>query len=110
MKKLVQFKLPSGEWIIGELVGKEKMALTSTSLIDFSDSIFVKQPLTIGIFPAEGSYGVRFLPFDPLNTDGIKNFNKACIVGETLEISTQVIDAYTKQTSSIEIVSSIPGV
>lgn len=101
MANIAQFKLNSGEWIIGTV--KEQLQETN--------SVVLEHPLVIHIVPkGPDSYGVALIPFEPTNPEGQVEIFKSSIAARPLSISKGLHDAYLQRTSTIEIVSSLEGV
>jgi hypothetical protein len=101
MSNVAQFKLISGEWVIGSV--KEQLQETN--------SVVVEHALVIHVVPkGPDSYGIALIPFDPTNPEGTVEIYKSAIAARPASISKGLHDAYIQRTSAIEIVSSLEGV
>ena len=70
----------------------------------------VAKPLMISVVQTgETTYGLRMDPFSPSNPDGDQRINRATLASESVVVPPGLIKAYQQQTSSIEIVSALPG-
>ncbi|TFG99953.1 hypothetical protein E4H12_00755 [Candidatus Thorarchaeota archaeon] len=102
MAHILQLKLTSGEWVIGE----------AQEHLQHKDSITLKKPLNIRIAKGEGpdQYRIMLVPFDPTNPEGTIEIYLSSIQARPLEVAKDLHDAYVHQTSSIEIVSDLQAV
>jgi hypothetical protein len=93
-------KLVTGEWVVSE-VGHGSLQSGATT-------VTLKFPMQVHIVPQGNQYGLALLPFNPTNPEGDFHLNSHSIVGES-EPTKELSDAYMRQRSGIEIVSSLPG-
>jgi len=98
MTNLVQIKLVSGEWVLGEV--KEQL--------QDNGSLILIKPLVIHIVPqGPKQYGIALIPFDPTNPDGTVEIFRSAIVARPTVIEKGLYDAYIQRTSTLEIISSL---
>ena len=98
-KNLVMFTLNSGQEVIAEQW-------------DVGDVwVDVKHALVIQVVPqGPNQYGIALIPLSPTNPESrMRIFNHAIVAQSLDPIPNELANAYVKQTSSIEIVSSLPG-
>jgi len=101
MSDLLQVKLTSGEWVIGQV--QEQLQDTG--------SLILKQPLVIRIVQqAPNQYGIALIPFDPTNPEGTVEVFRSGIVARPMVIEKGIHDAYLQRTTTLEIVSNLEGV
>lgn len=98
MSELKLFTLNTTQELIGKVVADEGNAIVLEQLL------WVR-PVQTG--PNE--YGLQLDQFSLANPDGKLRVFKHAITSEVVEIPDGLQKAYTRQTSSIEIVSSLPG-
>lgn len=101
MADLLQVKLSTGEWIIGEV----------QETIEKNDYLLLKQPLMIHIVPqGPDKYGAALIPFDPTNPSGTVKVFLSSIVASPVTIAKGLYDSYIQNTTGLEIISSLDGV
>ena len=101
MTTLLQVKLTSGEWIIGEV--QEQLQDTK--------SLLVKKPLIIHIVPqGPKQYGIALIPFDPTSPDGTVEVFLSAVVARPVSIEKGLHDAYIQRTTSLEIIASLEDI
>lgn len=98
MAELKLFTLNTTQELIGKVVADEGNALV------IEDLLWVRAVQT-----GPNDYGLQMDQFSLSNPDGKIRIYKHAIVSEVVDIPAGLQTAYTRQTSSIEIVSSIPG-
>ena len=99
MADLLQLKISTGEWLIGE----------GQQTLQEDPFITLKKPLVIHIVPqGDTSYGIALIPFDPANPEGTVEIFRSAIVARPLSIAKGLHDAYIQRTTGLEIVSNIP--
>lgn len=100
MANIVQLKLSTQEWVVGEL--QQTLEPTAT--------LTIKQPLMILLVPqGPQNYSLQLAPFNPADPEGTVKIHKSAIVSEPVEIAKSLHDAYVRHTSNIEVVSSLEG-
>ena len=98
MSQLKMFTLNTTQEVMGVLIEDEGNAIT------------IRNPLWLQMVQTgEDSYGIRMDPLSFSAPESNQRFFKHAIVSEITEIPKGLADAYTRQTSRIEIVSSLPG-
>lgn len=98
MADIKLFTLNTTQELIGKFVADEGNAFI------VEDVLWVR-PVQTG--PNE--YGLQMDPFSLSNPDGKIRIYKNAIVSESVNVPEGLQAAYTRQTSNLEIVSSIPG-
>lgn len=98
MSEIKLFTLNTTQELIGKVVEDEGNAI-------IVDNLLWVQAVQTG--PNE--YGIRMDQFSLANPDGKIRIFKHAIVSEVVDVPAGLQAAYTRQTSGIEIVSSIPG-
>lgn len=98
MSEIKLFTLNTTQELIGRVVADEGTA------------IVVDQVLWVrAVQTGPNEYGLQLDQFSLANPDGKIRIYKNAIVSEAVEVPAGLQTAYTRQTSGIEIVSSIPG-
>ena len=98
MSELKLFTLNTTQELIGKVVADE-----GTSFV--VEQLLWVRPVQTG--PNE--YGLQLDQFSLANPDGKLRIYKHEVTSEVVDIPEGLRNAYTRQTSSIEIVSSLPG-
>ena len=98
MADIKLFTLNTTQEIIGKVITDE-----GTSFV-IEDVLFLR-PVQTG----PNSYGIQMEPFSLASPEGKIRIYKSAIVSEPLSVPEGLQAAYTRQTSTIEVVSSIPG-
>ena len=99
MNDIKLFTLNTTQELIGRVVADEGNAFI------IEDVLWVR-PVQTG----RNEYGLQMDPFSMSNPDGKIRIYKNAIVSESVNVPEGLQAAYTRQTSNIEIVSSIPGI
>ena len=98
MSTIKMFTLNTTQEIMGTLVEDDGTALV------------IKNPLWLQMVQTgQDQYGIRMDPLSFSAPESNQRFMKHAIVAEILEIPKGLEEAYIRQTSSIQIVSSLPG-
>lgn len=98
MSDIKMFTLNTTQEVMGVLVEDE------------GNAIVIKSPLWLQMVQtSQDSYGIRMDPLSFSAPESNQRFFKHAIVSEITEIPKGLVDAYLRQTSRIEIVSSLPG-
>lgn len=70
--------------------------------------VTLDHPLGISVVQvAQDQFGLRLVPFDPSEPEGLTRFYNSAIVSELLAIPDGLIKSYLEQTSSIQIISAL---
>ena len=80
-------------------------------LVEDSETYYtISKPLIVSaVQTAADAYGLRLDPFSMGNPDGDQRVYKTAIAMEAVSVPAGLEKAYLRQTSSIEIISSLPG-
>lgn len=101
MTTLLQAKLITGEWVIGQV----------QETLEEKDTITLKQPLMIHVVQQQpGQYGIALIPYDPTNPEGTVEIFRSAIIARPASIAKGLHDSYIERTSTIEIVSNLEDV
>ena len=98
MSEIKLFTLNTTQELIGKVVADEGNAFIIENLL------WVRAVQT-----GPNEYGLQMDQFSLSNPDGKVRIFKHAIVSEVVDVPAGLQAAYTRQTSGIEIVSSIPG-
>lgn len=98
MSEIKLFTLNTTQELIGNVVADEGNAFVIENLL------WVRAVQT-----GPNEYGLQMDQFSLSNPDGKVRIFKHAIVSEVVDVPAGLQAAYTRQTSGIEIVSSIPG-
>jgi hypothetical protein len=99
MVNLVQLKLVSGEWIVGEVV----------DLLEPSRALTLKFPLQLHIVqhgPQE--YRIVLVPFNPADPEGTIHVEPQGIALQAAKISKALHDEYVHRTTGLELATTMP--
>lgn len=100
MANVVQYKLITNEWIVGDL----------QETLEMRDYVTLSKVLILHVVPnGPQSFQIAMLPFDPANPEGTHKIPRSSIVAEPTEIADGLKRAYIQRTSDIEIVPSLAG-
>lgn len=98
MSKIIMFTMYSAHEVIATLVEDE------------GASYVISKPLIVSaVQTSADAYGLRMDPFSMANPDGDQRVFKSAIAMEAVKVPDGLEKAYLRQTSTIEIVSSLPG-
>lgn len=98
MSEIKLFTLNTTQELIGRVVADE------------GDAIVVEQLLWVRpVQTGPNEYGLQLDQFSLADPDGKLRIYKHAIVSEVVTVPAGLVTAYTRQTSGIEIVSSLPG-
>jgi hypothetical protein len=98
-KKLKLFILISGQEVLAEVIHDVDP--------EYPNAFIVKQAMAIQLVPkGHDSYGIGLIPLSAINTEGEQRIFKNAVASEAITIPEDMVNAYIKRTSSIEIVSS----
>lgn len=98
-KNLKLFMLISGQEVLAEVVHEVDP--------DVPNAFIVKQAMAIQLVPnGSNSYGIGLLPLSAINTEGEQRIYKSAVSSETITIPEDMVNAYIKRTTNIEVVSS----
>ena len=98
-KKLKLFMLISGQEVLAEVIHDVDP--------DYPNAFVVKQAMVIQLVPnGRDTYGIGLLPLSAINTEGEQRIYNSAVASEASTIPEDMVNAYIKRTSSIEIVSS----
>jgi len=101
MANVVQYKLVTQEWVVGD----------QQEHLDARDYISLKQPLVIHLVPqGPQNYTLALAPYNPADPEGEVKIYKFAIIGEPAKVPKALHDAYVRQTSQIEIASTLSGI
>lgn len=99
MANLVQLKLVSGEWIVGEVV----------DMLEPTQALTLKFPLQLHIVqhgPQE--YRIVLVPFNPADPEGKIAIEPQGIALSTVEVSKALHDEYIHRTTGLELATTMP--
>lgn len=92
------FTLNTTQEVMGTLVDTDGVSIT------------IEKPMWLQMVQtAQDAYGIRLDPLSFSAPESKQRFMNHAIVSEILDIPKGLEDAYIRQTSSIQIVSSLPG-
>ena len=96
--QLLQCKLITGEWIIGQV--KEQLQETN--------SVILEKPLVVHVVPRGPSdYGIALIPFNPVSADTTVEVFKSAIIAKPDKIEKGLHDAYIRNATNLEIVQDL---
>ncbi len=100
MANIVQYKLSTNEWIVGEL----------QETLEVGDSVTLSKVFTLHVVPnGPNSFQIAMVPFDPANPEGTHKIRRDKIVAEPTGLTKELVHAYVQRTSAIEIVPGLEG-
>lgn len=97
MSDIRKIQITTGHTVIGKVVGES------------SDRwVVLEHPLGVQVVQTgQDQFGLKLVPFDPSNPEGRTKFYMSQIVSELMDLPEGLVNAYIKQTSSIQIISAL---
>lgn len=97
MSEIRKIQITTGHTVIGRVVDEST-----------DRWIVLDQPLGVQVVQtSQDQFGLKLVPFDPSEPEGRTRFYMIHVVSEQLDIPEGLINAYIKQTSSIQIISAL---